>query len=192
MKKILLVAMLATTAFTPAIAADLGRPVYKAPAAVAVPVTAWNGFYVGGNIGYGWGRFDADGVTGGGQIGYNFQFSPNFVFGLEADVQGADIKSGAVTTNLWGTVRGRVGYAFDNALVYGTGGYAWGRTELGALKDTRSGYAVGGGLEYAFAPNWSTKVEYLYVDLEGRAADFSVVRLGVNYRFPAAPIVASY
>jgi outer membrane immunogenic protein len=188
MKKILLVAMLATTAFTPAIAADLGRPVYKAPVAVVAPPTLWNGFYVGGNVGYGWGRGSADGVTGGAQIGYNYQFAPNFVLGLEADVQGADV--GAV--DIWGTVRGRLGYSIGNALFYGTGGYAWARTDFAGLKDTRSGYAVGGGLEFAFAPNWSAKAEYLYVDVEGRAADFSVVRLGVNYRFPAAPIVASY
>jgi outer membrane immunogenic protein len=223
-------ALLAGTALVsaPALAADLGRPVYKAPVAVAAPYMTWNGFYIGGNVGYGWGesrasdavgslgRFDTDGFAGGGQIGYNWQFSPNWVFGIEADIQGADIKGGnvnyATSTDMYGTVRGRLGYAFNNVLFYGTGGFAWGRTEVtdvaltgGTLTRTGTGYAVGGGLEYAFAPQWSAKVEYLYVNL-GREAydfgnatdpirartDFSTVKFGVNYRFGGGPIVASY
>ncbi len=96
-----------------AAAADLSAPVYtKAPPVVAA-VYDWTGFYIGGNIGYSWGRsastvsfsdaasgallsstatkFDMDGVIGGGQIGYNWQKS-NWVFGLEADIQGSGQK----------------------------------------------------------------------------------------------------
>ncbi|WP_210114800.1 outer membrane protein, partial [Escherichia coli] len=65
----------------------------------------WNGFYIGANAGYSWGRdrvstaiagvsrSDTDGFSGGGQIGYNWQFSPNWVFGVEADIQGSNIES---------------------------------------------------------------------------------------------------
>ena len=146
MKKLAFAALLATTAFTPALAADLGRPIYKAPVAVAAPYMTWNGFYIGANAGYSWGtargyldgvrigdRVDTDGFSGGGQIGYNWQFSPNWVFGIEADVQGANISGGLLApigiagesnVDVWGTVRGRLGYAAGNVLVYGTGGFA--------------------------------------------------------------------
>ena len=217
-------ALLAGTALmsAPVMAADLGRPVYKAPVSVAAPYMMWNGFYIGGNVGYGWGkssassgfgRVDTDGFVGGGQIGYNWQFAPNWVFGIEADVQGADIQGGnalySSSTDVYGTARGRIGYAFNNVLLYGTGGFAWGRNEVldvvGAqrLSRTHTGYTFGGGMEYAFAPNWSAKVEYLYVDLGretydfalgpvSQRSDFHTVKFGVNYRFGGAPIVASY
>ena len=219
MKKIAL-ALLAGTALmsAPAMAADLGRPIYKAPIAVAAPYMMWNGFYIGANAGYSWGRdrvdgirSDIDGFSGGGQIGYNWQFSPNWVFGVEADLQGSNIELSFAGINsnvhMWGTARGRIGYAFNNVLLYGTGGFAWGRNELtlGAASQTKThtGYTFGGGMEYAFAPQWSAKVEYLYVDL-GREfydapafgtnarSDFHTVRLGMNYRFGGAPILASY
>ncbi|BAT60482.1 OmpA-like transmembrane domain protein [Variibacter gotjawalensis] len=215
MKKFLAAAFFATTALTSAHAADLGRPVYKA-APMVEPYMTWNGFYIGANAGYSWGRdrvagtrSDIDGFSGGGQIGYNWQWSPNWVFGVEADLQGANIESSfaGINTNvhMWGTVRGRLGYAWNNVLLYGTGGFAYGRNELtlGALSQTRThtGYTFGGGMEYAFAPNWSAKIEYLYVDL-GREtydafattarSDFHTVRAGINYRFGGAPIVASY
>jgi outer membrane immunogenic protein len=133
----------------PALAADLSRPPpYKAPA--LMPVFSWTGWYIGGNIGYGWGEntdpgissnrinfgpgtfpnLSPKGVIGGGQIGYNWQVNPNWVVGLEADFQGADIKdSGTKATTLFvngvgnpatnslsekldflGTVRGRLGW----------------------------------------------------------------------------------
>ncbi|BAT61025.1 OmpA-like transmembrane domain protein [Variibacter gotjawalensis] len=219
MKKFTL-ALLAGTALmaAPAVAADLGRPIYKAPVAVAAPYMLWNGFYIGANAGYSWGRdrvgggrADTDGFSGGGQIGYNWQFSPNWVFGIEADLQGSNIESDVALLNtnvhMWGTVRGRLGYAWNNVLLYGTGGFAYGRNELTGFgvsqSKTHTGYTFGGGLEYAFAPQWSAKVEYLYVDL-GREfydapafqtnvrSDFHTVRLGINYRFGGAPIVASY
>ena len=108
----------------------------------------------------------------------------NFVFGIEADIQGADITGsgtsigtgalhGEDNLDWFGTVRGRVGYAVGAALLYGTGGVAFGGvqdklTVVGATKShdaTDTGYAAGGGVEYAFAPSWSGKVEYQYINL---------------------------
>ena len=111
MKKIAFIALLATTAFTPAIAADLGRPVYKAPVAIMAPVTNWNGFYIGGHAGYGWGdadyRFnnvgwynltagdrtshDMSGLMAGGQIGFNWQ-AGRYVYGLEVAGTWSDVR----------------------------------------------------------------------------------------------------
>src|SRR5580704_4581997 len=112
MKKIVLagVAGAVLMAITPGNAADLGWPVYTAPPAmVPVRVFSWTGCYIGGNIGWGWGRDtvaipnlgettgvpeltgvslpsvtgDTKGVLGGGQVGCNYQFAPNWVTGIE-------------------------------------------------------------------------------------------------------------
>jgi outer membrane immunogenic protein len=239
MKKIALGLLASTALFTAqASAADLGRPIYKAPVMVAQPMM-WNGFYIGANGGLAAGDQTASlsglplsvdvtsrGGFGGGQIGYNWQFSPNWVFGIEADIQGGSIE-GSVSANLggagisigadttyFGTVRGRLGYAVGNTLFYGTGGYAWGKNELfvtglGAditFSKNHGGYAAGAGIEHKFAPNWSAKVEYLYVDLgkesylnlaPGVNLDaehkFHLLRVGVNYHFNwGGPVVASY
>lgn len=219
MKKFLLssVAALGLVAAGAASAADL--PSRKGPvvAPVYAPVFTWTGFYVGANAGYGWGNVNAgtvfnnrtvniddlDGFVGGGQVGYNYQMG-QFVVGLEADIQGADLNSGSsffgdrVRTEWFGTVRGRVGVAFDRFMPYVTGGWAYGnvKTTIGGVGSTdkthTGGYAIGGGLEYAFTNNWTAKVEYLYVDLGEKTVfnsgvkvgtDFSVVRAGLNYKF---------
>jgi outer membrane immunogenic protein len=176
----------------------------------------WTGFYVGANIGYGWGRDTAggsstnlNGVIGGGQIGYNWQMN-QLVLGVETDFQGSGERATAtgvgfsVTERIryFGTVRGRIGYAFDRTMLYATGGYAY--TNIGAdlnvgafttsTNTTKSGYALGAGVEYAFAGPWSAKAEYLYVDsgttsltLAGITADVRIKnhigRVGINYRF---------
>ncbi|WP_036291617.1 outer membrane protein [Methylosinus sp. PW1] len=161
-------------AAAPAFAADLpstkGAPAFVAPLA---PAFSWTGLYAGVNIGYGFNAGgnatgslfsplatpsvsvwslgqNLEGVTGGGQIGYNYQVNPWLVVGLEADFQGSDINSsssafvkgfflGDVTgisstssLNWWGTVRGRVGVTLPsvpNVLVYGTGGFAYGEVD---------------------------------------------------------------
>src|SRR5215212_8552299 len=126
MKKIILATVLAGLSSTAALAADLGArtPYNKAPAMVAV--SNWSGFYIGGNVGYGWGNggtdfsplpgpvglligftpvtldFKSKGVLGGGQIGYNWQMG-SLVTGLEADIQGSGIK-GANTQALTGNL----------------------------------------------------------------------------------------
>ncbi len=143
------------------------------------------------------------GFTGGGQVGANYQLRGGFVIGLEADAAYTDldhtqddpVPAGAgrvfqTRLNFLGTVRGRVGYAFDRLLLYGTGGFAYGQTDSnvalrnvantitrfsGSGSELQTGFAVGGGVEYAlpsgvfFAGLTSQavtlKVEYLHYDL---------------------------
>ena len=169
-------------------AADIPRPVYKGVRSV-IAYYNWTGFYAGINAGYGWGTSNWDipavsnspkGFLVGGTLGYNYQ-TGSFVWGLEGDIGWADVK-GSVdcglgltceTANRWlGTVRGRVGYAFDRFLPYLTGGGAFGSVRASinpgpvvSATDTRMGWTFGGGLEYAFLGNWTAKIEYLYVDL---------------------------
>jgi outer membrane immunogenic protein len=145
----------ALSTVAPVAAADL-NPVYKAPVPAIAPFN-WNGFYVGANLGGAWtsdavtqsdlaGNFfrsltvTSSGVVGGGQFGYNWVATPNWLLGVEADVSGADLNGteanqpasaaiGHVQFNekidAFGTVRGRVGYVANNWLFYGTGGFAW-------------------------------------------------------------------
>lgn len=101
----------------------------------------------------------------------------------------------------FGTVRGRLGYAFERWLPYVTGGWAYGNGEINGTatvggvatsfsgSQDYSGWTVGGGLEWAFANNWSAKAEYLYIDFSDgpngsskRLTD-NIVRAGVNYKF---------
>ena len=216
MKKYLLasVAALGIVAAGAASAADL--PSRKGPIAAPVympPAFTWTGFYVGANAGYGWGNVNAngfanvgdlDGFVGGGQVGYNYQMG-QFVLGLEADLQGADLSSGnnlgalRVKTDYFGTVRARAGVAFDRFMPYITGGWAYGnvKTSIPALawssdRSHTGGFAVGGGLEYAVTNNIIAGVEYLYVDLGEKniagagtkvGTDFSVVRARLSYKF---------
>ena len=153
----------------------------------------WSGFYVGGDIGGGWGHhdrsvvppgfqnsYDSSGFIGGGHLGYNYQIS-SFVLGIETDFNGTTIKGDdgsaggtldQTQVNWLGSTRGRVGYAWDRFLVFATGGWAYGELEHysngGAgqsFTSTRSGWTVGGGLEYAIDNNWLVRVEYRYYDL---------------------------
>jgi outer membrane immunogenic protein len=172
------------------------------------------------------GRFRNGGGFGGGQIGYNWQgvWHPLLVLGVEADIQGAGISDhfvrsasyygtttfdGKQDVGFFGTVRGRIGYTSGNVLVYGTGGFAYGgvntRFQLTnaaftnniSSNATRTGFAVGGGLEYKITPEWSIKAEYQFIDLgdekltnaasdgtaDGTKVDtsFHTVRAGINY-----------
>lgn len=214
MKSPFLAAVALAFAAAPAWSADLApAPVaYKAPLPV-VSIYNWTGFYIGAHGGYSWGKTidttnpgtsqrEPDGGFGGIQVGYNWQpVGSPWVLGLEADVSFSDIKDswGGATQfdpyygkdglGTFGTVRGRVGYAFDNVLIYGTGGLAWGENKHGfgcdgdrvAITlgcqyrrggqafyvdntDTRIGWTVGAGLEVAFWRHWSAKAEYAYTD----------------------------
>lgn len=231
----------------PSVAADLAaRPYTKAPALVADPVYNWSGFYIGIEGGGSWGsskhvdqfsglddtpRYDVNGGLIGGTAGYNWQ-SANWVFGIEGDWSwsgqtGSSIDNGPVgnpfyssyTKEKWlATVRGRVGYAANNLLLYATGGYAAASVEAGVTATaggtlfdsataTRSGWTAGGGIEWGIASNWSAKVEYLYVQLADNAfittnlgpsfnrsnvpLNDNILRAGINYRF-GGPVVARY
>lgn len=197
----------ATCVTASAQAADIyGRRPYAQPYTVAQPLAnSWIGPYIGGNLGYGWGDVSNNsakpsGVLGGLQAGYNWQ-NGAWVAGIEADLQlssADDTFAPWKFSNPWfGTVRGRVGYAFNSILLYGTGGLAFGALKAqlpGGLSEsnTSAGWTIGAGAEFALNQNWSAKVEYLYVDLSDKnflmtgmsnGYQFSTVRVGVNYRF---------
>ena len=215
MKRLLLAGAAFASLMTAASAADLAaRPYTKAPA--LSPATNWSGFYIGAMGGY---AFDSDngGGFGGGTIGYNWQFpGSQFVFGIEVDAAGASIKDSqtvivglaAITAedkmDALGSVTGRVGVAMDTALFYAKGGYAWANNKLSvtvpgflSVSDSHvhSGYTIGGGIEYMFAPNWSAKAEYMFTHLDSQTynlfglaldsgtAEFSSVKVGINYHF---------
>ncbi len=147
-------------------------------------------------------RIDGDqaAFTGGALIGYNYQMD-QIVLGVEADINylgfsddnkrsieidhgpfdaGFNSKS-SLEADWFGTIRGRLGFAIDNVLLYGTGGLAYGHAEAnsrvnvtvngdtvdswkGSADDTNWGWTLGGGMEYGIS-NWSLGLEYLYVDL---------------------------
>lgn len=190
MRKIFLAgtAILALLGAGAASAADLPRRTEPiAPIAPVLPIFTWTGFYVGVNAGYGYGGSRVDGFVGGGQIGFNYQIN-QFVAGVEADIQyaGLDIEPAVVPgffpitrggLEWFGTVRARLGFAFDRALIYATGGFAYGgfddarfpfvaRGVFANDGDVEGGYTLGGGFEYAFTPNLSAKLEGLYVNLD--------------------------
>jgi outer membrane immunogenic protein len=236
--------IIASVVASPACAADqsVAAPRYKAPlytAPAPSPFYNWTGAYIGGNIGYGWGRnvdpsigfsdpnvivgFDAyflaggnafqnfapKGFLGGGQFGVDRQWG-NFVFGVVADLQGADISgsSGVLVTpaggfptsaqilsqklDFFGTIRGRAGLAWNNWLLYGTGGFAHGHETtsmgfaapagpvflIGSNSEYLSGWAAGGGINYGFA-NWIVGAEYLHYDLGSSTVVANTVPPGV-------------
>jgi outer membrane immunogenic protein len=179
-----------------------------------------------------------NGFLGGGQIGWNWQ-SGWFVFGIEGQFSGSDIDGStpcatfvvnlarcSANVNWVATAAARFGVAIDRAMIYVKGGGAWADTEYSAAgiggsftttaSDTRSGWMVGAGVEYAFAPNWSAKIEYNFMDfgsdnlafpiLDRRGNQFATVnadidqklhliKFGLNYRFgwgAPAPVAARY
>jgi len=207
MKKSLFAGTLAAVsiAAATAVAADLPggpTPYYSAPAVSGL--YNWSGPYAGLNVGYEWGRItntagSPSGLAGGGQVGYNWQ-SGQFVFSGETDLQisGAnDTFAPYEFSNPWfGTLRGRAGVAFNNVLLYATLGLAYGdvKGQFAGLDETKTevGWTGGIGAEYGFTPNWSAKVEYLYMDLASRTFSITgtadglhanLVRLGLNYHF---------
>lgn len=227
MKKVAL-ALMAVTAFAgQALAADMA---VKAKAPIIAPVMSWTGFYVGVNGGGAWAdpniamtyvdlantgntfnsyvpttvNASASGGLVGVHAGYNWQASPNWVFGIEGDWDWTNLRASG-TNNLiravvgtpltdnafletkinWlASLRGRLGYASNNWLLYATGGVAFADMDFNAgvnctnvpaslcaggtqsiragFNDTRIGGVVGGGVEVKPASNWIFGVEYLY------------------------------
>jgi len=222
--------------------------------AYVAPVANWAGFYVGGNAGGILGRNPSNynntaagagninetfdlmprGYAGGIQAGYNWQLA-NWVFGIEADVQGTTAEDkdacvaycGAFFTGIaykqtlpwYATARARLGYSFGSALLYATGGFAYGETKteitstvpavsVNTIAHSNGGYVAGAGIETPLrllGPNWTAKTEYRYVDL-GRSSDIytlagggtqffatrtaeHIFSAGINYRFNG-PILA--
>jgi outer membrane immunogenic protein len=180
------------------------------------------GLYVGVHAGGGWADLGVgdtgSGFIGGGQIGYNYQIN-QWVWGLEAEVSGSGVKNNLATfgtpfgpitasfnwNTLW-TLTPRLGYAFDNWLVYGKAGGAWADVSVSvngpfgfgsSAGGIASGWVVGVGAEYAFRNNWSAKVEYNHFDfgsdsgifITGNSVALDTVKAGVNYRFggPVGP-----
>lgn len=203
-KSILAIAVAVTAAAGTANAADLPRgpaPYYPSPAPIGV--YNWGGFYAGVNAGYNWGKITNDptepsGIAGGIQAGYNWQ-SGQFVLGGETDLQVSAADDTFATykfSNPWfGTLRARAGYAVNNLLFYGTAGLAYGTVTATSGFDeskTQAGWTAGLGMEVGVAPNWSAKVEYLYMDLGNRAyaitgvengLQTNILRFGINYHF---------
>lgn len=228
MKKVLFAVAALLMLATPGLAADV-----EAPAGYdwTGPYLGLQAGYAWGDTDYSYDPVDSsielefDGFVGGVTAGYNAQVE-QFVLGVEADISYSDLDDDVLTNsgifeqdapcfvegcsldiNWFGTLRARLGYAFDTVMPFVTGGIAFGDVEGSfdegacgcSINETAFGWTVGGGIEWAFDARWSAKAEYLYVNLgepdreddtgEGITGnvstsdfDFSVVRLGVNYR----------
>jgi outer membrane immunogenic protein len=200
----------------------------------APPPWSWTGFYLGVNGGYGFGNstwafpiattgsFKVNGGMAGATLGYNYQIG-QLVLGIEGDYDWQNIRGfangsgtgfptatgGCIscdTASGWiGTVRGRVGYAFDRIMVYGTAGGAV--TDIKASfaampwsSTTEWGWTAGAGIEGAITDNLTAKIEYLYADFQKATCPLascspggvasptvslneSMVRVGLNYKF---------
>jgi high affinity Mn2+ porin len=158
------------------------------------------------------------GVIGGVQAGYNVQLSSGIVLGAEADITFANYLPSNSIVNLLatprsevveqldyaGSLRGRIGYASGHWLAYATGGLAWAGERfvntpaIGSEEkelNVRLGWAAGAGVEYAFAPHWSLRLEYLYSRFEpadirfpsatqiSSSLDLQSIRVGLNRKF---------
>jgi outer membrane immunogenic protein len=176
---------------------------------------------------------------GGGQIGYNWQFSPNWVFGVEWFFDGiasnnnggivvspvtGDLLAGSARADWVTTITGRIGITgptADHWMWYTKGGWGWVNTQ-GTVADltvpasvsfsnTTGGWVWGTGVEWAFAQNWTLKVEYQFIGLDNvsvggvlrdslsvQNANFQSVTLGINYLFnwgqqlAGPPVVSRY
>ena len=213
-------------------AADFAMPM-KAPPVLAF---SWTGFYIGADAGYAWGKdttteyltasntftgfnptYRINSALGGLYAGYNYQIGAA-VLGVESDIEAANIRGGfndpvvggAGTTRIdWqGSFRGRLGFAADKALFYGTGGLAFGDVShtytnllTGVAETTsglRTGWTAGAGAEFAVMPNLLARVEYRYTDYSSNRYDsvtafpgfsgvqeprFSSAHAGVAYKF---------
>jgi outer membrane immunogenic protein len=181
------------------------RRAYVEPGPAPLPAPLWTGFYVGAHLGGGWADVDwsnmvgyataervshsPDGWVGGAQLGYNFQFSPNWVAGIEVSWSGASLSDSSISVvpvvdpdrrrstdiNQILTVTARLGYAWDRWLAYLKGGYAGAEIETSSLlistgvrsnqDQWQNGWTIGGGLEYILTRNVTVGIEYNFIDL---------------------------
>ena len=215
-----------------ALAADLpARPAYKAPPIMAPVVYNWTGFYIGGNVGgvwdtatvtdslFGFSVSDTkSGFIGGGQIGYNWQVSPQFVLGVEWMFDGTSLSSSFATSDGAGnsfsgnakvnwltTVTGRLGYASNNWLFYVKGGGGWVHESASATavdvngnvfgaggSDTNGGWVAGGGIEYGFTPNWTARVDYQHLGLTDQTVNGFADSLTLSRHFDMVTFGLNY
>ena len=162
-------------------------------------VPLWTGIYLGGNLG---GAFseeravtplgpwspNSSGVFGGGQLGYNFMVAPNWLIGIEGELDASAAQGTVVIPNMvaaatitsdhrwYGTLDGRLGLSQGPWLFYAKGGTAWinvdyrmtgsfnNVTAMAKATNTATGWTLGTGIEYMWAPGWSAKAEYDYLD----------------------------
>jgi len=196
-RSLMLAALLTLTA--PAGAADLltaEQPV------VAAPTYIWSGAYAGGFVGYNFAKFDhsagpdfdGEGFVGGVYAGYNLQTN-QFVYGIEADIGASGVDAGGfngvtgapVTAdgNAFGSLRARVGVAYDPFLFFATGGLAVASTELSADgaedSNTHVGYTLGAGVEAQVTGNITSRVEYRYSDYGSKTYDLGPVSTSTGF-----------
>jgi high affinity Mn2+ porin len=142
-----------------------------------------------------------DGMTGGVQAGYNYRLNSGLLLGVEGDISfpnylpsnhvvslaATALSSAEERWDYVASLRARLGYATGDWLFYATGGLAFAgerflSTPAGDVEDrrlhTRLGWAAGAGAEYAFAPHWTARVEYLYRKFDDASVGFPT---GVNY-----------
>ena len=210
--------IIAFVAAVSAAGAASAADIYQPPPPIApiyTPISAynWTGLYVGIQGGYDWNHSRAsngdtaniNGGIAGLYGGYNWQApGSNWVFGIDASVN-YDWASGPITgapgytgeVDWKGFVRGRVGYAWDRFLVYGTAGGAVANLKAvgpgAAGSPSKLGWTVGGGVEWAFAQNWTARLDYAYSNFGSYAYTAPVsytatnqshtVMLGVAYKF---------
>ncbi|WP_158626059.1 outer membrane protein [Arsenicitalea aurantiaca] len=203
-------------------AADLYIPVEQPYIPEVSAPLNWTGAYVGVHAGYGWGDVDVDGFAvdgedidgwlAGVQAGYNVNLD-GVVLGIEGDIAWANISgsyedAGTTTTATvdWlATIRGRVGFAADAFLIYGTAGVAFagvdvdfdgGSTQFPDDSDsnTHTGWVVGAGIETMVTETISLKAEYLYHDFGSQdyslnsipgegSLNVSTAKIGLNFHF---------
>ena len=246
------IALTGSAAFAADLPSRAPPPVYLPPPPIFTWTGIYIGGQVGYAWGTGANRFNGfldntfvdtsvggtpNGVIGGGHVGYNLQIN-QWVIGLEGSVDGTSLSNTAVaafpddstltahtTADIQGSIRGRLGIAWDRALIFATGGVAFGgfNTDVSFSdppffasanrSNTRVGWTVGGGIEYAITNNWAIQAEYRFTDfgtirngdLAGlpagnffnghRRLQQNQVQAGFSYRFDLFapyPVVAKY
>ena len=183
----------------PATAADM-TPFYRSPPQ-ALPFN-WTGVYLGADVGGAWasvqsnpvGTGSTSGAVGGLYAGYNWQFAPQWLLGVDLDMSWTDLSR----VNWLTSMRGRIGFLPAwTVLLYFTGGAAWSEIDnsqvsLGIQNQSKSGWVVGAGVEWApWANNWLVRAEYLNYNFGGvwvgpfGTSDLTIneVRAGLAYKF---------